>query len=102
MVRRKFLLSGVAAAGALLAAACTGGASPSEDDNSSGDDDIVVFTDDNRQSIKARLHHLRQQKSKPQNHAQSCLADFVAPLSSGRFGRVARRRACLLASTAVV
>src|SRR5882757_5824574 len=39
MVRRKFLLSGVAAAGALLAAACTGGASPSEDDNSSGDDD---------------------------------------------------------------
>jgi 5-methyltetrahydrofolate--homocysteine methyltransferase len=52
--------------------------------NSSGDDDIVVFTDDTRQSIKVRLHHLRQQKSKPQNHAQSCLADFIAPINSGR------------------
>ena len=51
--------------------------------NSSGDDDIVVFEDDTRQSIKLRLHHLRQQKSKPQNHAQSCLADFIAPMGSG-------------------
>jgi 5-methyltetrahydrofolate--homocysteine methyltransferase len=52
--------------------------------NASGDDDITVFTDDTRHTVKARLHHLRQQKSKPQNHAQSCLADFVAPASSGR------------------
>jgi 5-methyltetrahydrofolate--homocysteine methyltransferase len=52
--------------------------------NSSGDDDIVVFTDDTRHTVKVRLHHLRQQKSKPQNQAQSCLADFVAPLSCGR------------------
>ena len=52
--------------------------------NSSGDDDITVFTDDSRQSVKVRLHHLRQQKSKPQNQPQSCLADFVAPMSSGR------------------
>jgi 5-methyltetrahydrofolate--homocysteine methyltransferase len=52
--------------------------------NSSGDDDITVYTDDTRQSVKARLHHLRQQKSKPQNQAQSCLADFVAPVHSNR------------------
>jgi 5-methyltetrahydrofolate--homocysteine methyltransferase len=52
--------------------------------NSAGDDDIAVFADDTRLAVKARLHHLRQQKSKPQNQAQSCLADFVAPVSSGR------------------
>jgi 5-methyltetrahydrofolate--homocysteine methyltransferase len=51
--------------------------------NSSGDDDIAVFTDETRDSVKARLHHLRQQKSKPQNQPQSCLADFVAPVASG-------------------
>jgi len=52
--------------------------------NSSGDDDITVFDDETRQTVKVRLHHLRQQKSKPQNQPQSCLADFVAPLGSGR------------------
>jgi 5-methyltetrahydrofolate--homocysteine methyltransferase len=52
--------------------------------NSSADDDIAVFTDDTRRAVKLRLHHLRQQKSKPQNQPQSCLADFVAPQGSGR------------------
>jgi 5-methyltetrahydrofolate--homocysteine methyltransferase len=52
--------------------------------NTSGDDDIALFTDDTRQAVNVRLHFLRQQKSKPQNQAQSCLADFVAPLNSGR------------------
>src|SRR6202167_2242956 len=52
--------------------------------NSSGDDDITVFNDETRQTVKLRLHHLRQQKSKPQNQAQSCLADFIAPTDSGR------------------
>jgi 5-methyltetrahydrofolate--homocysteine methyltransferase len=52
--------------------------------NSSGDDDITLFTDDTRQSPLVRLHHLRQQKSKPQDQAQSCLADFIAPESCGR------------------
>jgi 5-methyltetrahydrofolate--homocysteine methyltransferase len=52
--------------------------------NSTGDDDIAVFNDDTRRTVKLRLHHLRQQKSKPQNQAQSCLADFIAPTSSGR------------------
>jgi 5-methyltetrahydrofolate--homocysteine methyltransferase len=52
--------------------------------NATGDDDIAVFTDDTRRAVEARLHHLRQQKSKPQNQPQSCLADFIAPLDSGR------------------
>jgi 5-methyltetrahydrofolate--homocysteine methyltransferase len=50
----------------------------------SSDDDITVFTDEARHGVRARLHHLRQQKSKPQNQAQSCLADFIAPVGSGR------------------
>jgi 5-methyltetrahydrofolate--homocysteine methyltransferase len=52
--------------------------------NSSGDDDIHVYTDESRQGTLLRLHHLRQQKSKPQDQAQLCLADFVAPSASGR------------------
>ena len=49
-----------------------------------GDDDIHVYTDESRQAVTLRLHHLRQQKSKPQDQAQLCLADFVAPVASGR------------------
>jgi 5-methyltetrahydrofolate--homocysteine methyltransferase len=52
--------------------------------NSVGDDDISVFTDETRKNVHVRLHHLRQQKAKPQEQAQLCLADFVAPTSSGR------------------
>ena len=52
--------------------------------NSNGEDDIEVYADESRTAVAHRLHHLRQQKSKPQNQAQSCLADFVAPASSGR------------------
>jgi 5-methyltetrahydrofolate--homocysteine methyltransferase len=52
--------------------------------NSSGEDDITVYADESRQAVKARLHHLRQQKSKPHGQPQSCLADFVAPIGSGR------------------
>jgi 5-methyltetrahydrofolate--homocysteine methyltransferase len=52
--------------------------------NSTGDDDINVFTDETRQQVQFRLHNLRQQKSKPQDQAQLCLADYVAPQSSGR------------------
>ena len=52
--------------------------------NSHGDDDIEIFTDDTRRTARLRLHHLRQQKSKPQNQPQSCLADFIAPAASGR------------------
>jgi 5-methyltetrahydrofolate--homocysteine methyltransferase len=52
--------------------------------NSSGEDDINVFTDETRQDVLLRLHYLRQQKAKPQDQAQLCLADFVAPASTGR------------------
>jgi 5-methyltetrahydrofolate--homocysteine methyltransferase len=52
--------------------------------NSVGDDDINVFVDDTRQSVELRLHNLRQQKSKPQDQAQLCLSDFIAPAHTGR------------------
>ncbi len=52
--------------------------------NTVGDDDIDVYSDDTRAAVSVRLHHLRQQKSKPQDQAQLCLADFVAPAASGR------------------
>jgi 5-methyltetrahydrofolate--homocysteine methyltransferase len=51
--------------------------------NAAGDDDINVYTDEARSTVGWRLHHLRQQKSKPQDHAQLCLADFIAPVHSG-------------------
>ena len=52
--------------------------------HSTGDDDIEVFADETRKTPLVRLHQLRQQKAKPQGQPQSCLADFVAPASSGR------------------
>ena len=52
--------------------------------NSIADDDIQVFSDDTRRHGELVLHHLRQQKSKAPDQAQLCLADFVAPVSSGR------------------
>jgi 5-methyltetrahydrofolate--homocysteine methyltransferase len=52
--------------------------------NSVGDDDINVYADDTRQNVALRLHNLRQQKSKPQDQAQLCLSDFVAPAATGR------------------
>jgi len=52
--------------------------------NSTADDDINVFSDATRLQVELRLHHLRQQKSKPQDQAQLCLADFVAPVQTGR------------------
>jgi 5-methyltetrahydrofolate--homocysteine methyltransferase len=52
--------------------------------NCVGDDDINVYRDESRQAVELRLHNLRQQKSKPQDQAQLCLSDFVAPTQSGR------------------
>jgi len=52
--------------------------------NTVGDDDINVYADETRTKSIARLHQLRQQKSKPQDQAQLCLSDFVAPAQSGR------------------
>ncbi|HTB87521.1 MAG TPA: methionine synthase [Steroidobacteraceae bacterium] len=52
--------------------------------NSVGDDDINVYEGEGRHHVELRLHNLRQQKSKPQDQAQLCLSDFVAPAQSGR------------------
>jgi 5-methyltetrahydrofolate--homocysteine methyltransferase len=52
--------------------------------NTVGDDDINVYGDETRSAVRLRLHQLRQQKSKPQDQAQLCLADFVAPVQSAR------------------
>jgi len=52
--------------------------------NCVGDDDIQIYVDETRTALGPRLHHLRQQKSKPQDQAQLCLTDFVAPADSGR------------------
>jgi 5-methyltetrahydrofolate--homocysteine methyltransferase len=52
--------------------------------NSVGDDDINIYGDESRHAVVQRLHNLRQQKAKPQDHPQSCLADFIAPAPSGR------------------
>ncbi|MFG0728832.1 methionine synthase [Photobacterium damselae] len=48
--------------------------------NSVGDD-IEVYTDESRQHVLTRLHHLRQQTAKPKG-ANYCLSDFIAPKSS--------------------
>ncbi len=46
--------------------------------NSDGDD-IIVYEDDTRVTVKTKLHHLRQQTNKPNDQANFCLADYVAP-----------------------
>jgi 5-methyltetrahydrofolate--homocysteine methyltransferase len=51
--------------------------------NSAGDD-IVLFTDDTRRAELGRVHTLRQQWERKGQEAFHALADFVAPLESGR------------------
>ena len=46
-------------------------------------DDIVVYENEERNSIKTTLHHLRQQNKKTAGQANYCLSDFVAPVESG-------------------
>jgi 5-methyltetrahydrofolate--homocysteine methyltransferase len=47
-------------------------------------DDILVYADEARSSTLATLRMLRQQQEKPADQPNHCLADFVAPRSSGR------------------
>ena len=42
-------------------------------------DDIIVFQDEDRQTERTRLHHLRQQTDKPNGKPNLCLSDFIAP-----------------------
>ncbi len=47
-------------------------------------DDIVLFADENRQTERARFHTLRQQWERQGQKDFRALADYVAPLDSGR------------------
>jgi 5-methyltetrahydrofolate--homocysteine methyltransferase len=49
----------------------------------SRDEDIEVYGDDSRGAVSLRLHHLRQQKPKPDGQPHYALSDFVAPAESG-------------------
>jgi len=51
--------------------------------NSDGAEDIALFTDDNRQSLLATVHTLRQQLLKPAGRPDYALADFTAPRETG-------------------
>jgi 5-methyltetrahydrofolate--homocysteine methyltransferase len=51
--------------------------------SSMGGDDVEVYTDDSRTEVAATFHFLRQQMVKPEDRANHCLADFVAPKASG-------------------
>ena len=51
--------------------------------NASGDD-IVIFTDDSRQAEVGRIHTLRQQWERRGQDTFCALADFIAPIESGR------------------
>jgi 5-methyltetrahydrofolate--homocysteine methyltransferase len=47
-------------------------------------DDVVLFNDDSGKTELTTLHFLRQQNKKAQNLPNFCLADFIAPSSSGK------------------
>jgi len=51
--------------------------------NSVNADDIEVYTDESRAQVAARFHFLRQQMVKPEDRANHCLADLVAPKGIG-------------------
>jgi 5-methyltetrahydrofolate--homocysteine methyltransferase len=50
--------------------------------NSVGDD-IEIYTDESRGQVAMHFHNLRQQAQRPSGKPNYCLADFVAPKSSG-------------------
>jgi 5-methyltetrahydrofolate--homocysteine methyltransferase len=51
--------------------------------NSSGDD-VLVYRDDSRKEVLATFHYLRNQQVKDDGSPNLCLADFIAPVESGR------------------
>jgi len=46
-------------------------------------DDVEVYADEDRSEVIARLAFLRQQKGKSAGQPHECLADYIAPKSSG-------------------
>ena len=51
--------------------------------NTDDHDDVLVYADNDRADVRHRFVHLRQQRAKAEGHAQSCLADYVAPAGNG-------------------
>lgn len=47
------------------------------------DDDVEIYSDDSREEVIARFCMLRQQTRKANNKANLCLADFIAPKTTG-------------------
>lgn len=47
------------------------------------EDDIELYTDESRQDVLATFRMLRQQTKKSEGKSNLCLADFIAPKSSG-------------------
>ncbi len=47
-------------------------------------DDVVLYEDETRQNEIGRFYHIRQQEKKKDGLSNFCLADFVAPLESGK------------------
>ena len=47
-------------------------------------DDVVCYTDESRSQKLAVLHTLRQQRQRREGHPNLALADFVAPIESGK------------------
>lgn len=57
--------------------------------NATDNDSIELYSynssfAENRKQITGMLHHVRQQKIKPENQPNFCLTDFIAPVSSGK------------------
>ncbi len=52
--------------------------------NQVNDDDIEVYATETRDKTLTTLSHLRQQTEKPPGRANLCLADFIAPKTSGK------------------
>ena len=46
-------------------------------------DDVEIYADESRETVVTRLPFLRQQMVRDQTRANLCLADFIAPKSSG-------------------
>ena len=51
--------------------------------NRVGSDDLEVYTDESRATVRATLHHLRQQGQHREGIPNRSLADFVAPKETG-------------------
>lgn len=47
-------------------------------------DDIEVFSDEFKNNVLVKLHHLRQQVRKSAGKPNYCLSDFIAPKTSGK------------------